>query len=140
MKIAFQTEPTVTSTKIIRDITNTFLSNLIACEDIEKILLALSEATTNCVVHAKTAYNVDLEVNDAHISITVKDYGNNPFDGNSYEPPPPGSEEGKLGVKTIKGLMDEAIWHLDNGTKVCMKTYTKHNLLKNKPLYSSATA
>jgi len=95
-------------------------------EAIEDIKVAISEACTNIVCHSHESpdftYDVELELEDAKISITVKDEGVG-FGIDDYVEPVPGEErEGGLGIFIIRALMDDVdiVSELGVGTKIRM--------------------
>jgi anti-sigma regulatory factor (Ser/Thr protein kinase) len=77
-----------------------------------------------------------LEVVNHQVSIRVIDNGSAYFDGNSFTPPTPGVCAGKMGIKTIRSVMDEVSWAYNEGTTVAMvkklSNFDKSNLYLNK--------
>ncbi|MCL1895624.1 MAG: ATP-binding protein [Clostridiales bacterium] len=95
-------------------------------EAIEDIKVAISEACTNIVCHSHKSldftYDVELELDSAKLSITVKDEGVG-FGVDDYVEPVPGEErESGLGIFIIRALMDEVdiCSEIGVGTKIQM--------------------
>ena len=100
-------------------------------EAIEDIKVAISEACTNIVCHSHEnldfTYDVELELEDAKILITVKDEGVG-FGVDDYVEPVPGEErEGGLGIFIIRALMDEVdiCSEIGVGTKIRMTKFLR---------------
>ena len=100
-------------------------------EAIDDIKVAVSEACTNIVCHSHESpdftYDVELELEDARISIMVKDEGVG-FGIDDYVEPVPGEErEGGLGIFIIRALMDdvEISSELGVGTKIRMAKHLR---------------
>lgn len=108
------------SVRILRETARSFLNSTVPENDIESIIIALSEAANNCLIHAKTEFVVELHVDHHKITVKITDYGAKYFDGNDFIPPAPGIYAGKMGIKTIRALMDDACWSYDGGTTVTM--------------------
>jgi anti-sigma regulatory factor (Ser/Thr protein kinase) len=70
--------------------------------DRSSILLMVTEIATNCVVHARTDFEIDLAVNPAGVTCAVRD-----FDGTQYPTvsPEPAAGHG-LGLLLVEQLSD----------------------------------
>lgn len=123
MHLHFTVEPSVETALIIRHTVKTFLYKI--CEsNLEEVLLALNEAVSNCIVHARSEYSVAVKLDEicdtAHVELTVSDVSGSFFDGSKFSPPKPGSTDGKMGILTMRALVDNIEWHGQNGTTVKM--------------------
>lgn len=91
-----------------------------------ELVTALNEAASNCVMHARSHFCVYLKIQNlacsrALISIQISDFSGAFFDGNHYDPPLPGTCEGKMGVLIMRSTADEIRWvRHDRGTTVEM--------------------
>jgi serine/threonine-protein kinase RsbW len=104
-------------------------------EDIDDMKVAVAEACNNSVLHGYSTNNpgvieIDFIVQDAALSIKVKDHGtsfNNP--DVSVKPSPLQDVEvgelpvGGLGIYLMQALMDEVIISSEHGTEVIMTKY-----------------
>lgn len=113
--------PQPKSSAEVREITRKFVAPLACTESVDAILLAITEAVSNCIRHAGTNFRVELINEPDHIVAVISDSGLHPFDGNLYQPPLPGTQDGKLGVPLMRSIMDDAVWRADRGTEVTMK-------------------
>lgn len=94
---------------------------------IDAVLLAVSEAATNAVVHGyadtrRGRLDVRVSVDGASLGVTVRDYGAG-FGKKQYTPPDTSlAHEGGYGVFLLRNLMDEVeVQTLEDGTEVRMK-------------------
>ena len=101
---------------------------------IDDIKVAVSEACTNIVCHAHKnsdfTYDVVLELEEAKLTIIVKDGGVG-FGVDDYVEPVPGESRGNgLGIFIIKALMDEVDIYSEPGigTKIHMTKYLQNKL------------
>jgi serine/threonine-protein kinase RsbW len=99
-------------------------------EIVTKILLAASEAITNCVVHAykplrEGKVDVTIEFTDDEVGLTVRDYGSG-LRPEAYDTPDTEkASEGGYGIYLIRTLMDDVqlLPHAD-GTELIMRIST----------------
>ncbi len=100
-------------------------------EIIDKILLAASEAITNCVVHAykptrEGRVDVIIRFNDGEVELTVRDYGSGLRMEQYDTPDTEKASEGGYGIYLIRSLMDDVrlLPHAD-GTELTMRISTE---------------
>ncbi len=98
---------------------------------INDVVLAVSEAVTNAVVHGyekthKGRVDLSVQVSSAAISLTVRDYGSG-FGQKFYTAPDTTTpHEGGYGVYLVHTLMDEVrLLSHDGGTELQMKKVIK---------------
>jgi serine/threonine-protein kinase RsbW len=99
-------------------------------EIINKLLLAASEAITNCVVHGykdtrEGTVDVILGITDAEIQLVVRDYGSGLKMEQYDTPDTEKAAEGGYGIYLIRSLMDDVrLLPQSDGTELTMKIST----------------
>lgn len=139
--ICFTVKPNIETALVIRHTAKVFLQKI--CEsNLEEILIVLNEAVSNCIVHARSEYSVAIKLSEyediLHVEMVISDRSGRFFDGGKFQPPEPGSTEGKMGILTMRALVDDIKWYGRNGTTVKMYKkcqYSPHNNLA-KSLYA----
>jgi serine/threonine-protein kinase RsbW len=118
--------------KDVRDwIAASLVGHAVDSEIITKILLAASEAITNCVVHAYKAtregrVDVAIRFKDGEVELTVRDYGSGLRMEQYDTPDTEKASEGGYGIYLIRSLMDDVqlVPHTD-GTELTMRISTE---------------
>lgn len=134
MNLYLSLEPKPESLTLLRDTANNFFSNILESEAFE-LITVLNEAASNCILHAKSLFSVYLSIqycDNGHtvVAVEVSDISGSYFDGNQYEPPVPGTCEGKMGIVLMRSMMDEIGW--TQGKKGTIVKMSKTCALKNK--------
>lgn len=117
--------------KDVRDwIGATLAAHAVPADIVSKLLLAGSEAITNCVVHAYKStregkVDVTLGFGDREISLIVRDYGSGLRMEQYDTPDTDQASEGGYGIYLIRSLMDDVrlLPHSD-GTELIMSIAT----------------
>lgn len=142
MHISFTVKPNVETALVIRHTAKAFLYKIHE-SNLEEILLALNEAVSNCIVHARSEYSVAIKLNEdrniVHVEMVVSDKSGRFFDGSKFQPPKPGSTEGKMGILTMRALVDDIKWCGQKGTTIKMYKkcyYSSDNRNFVKPAYA----
>ena len=93
-------------------------------EDIEDVKLAVAEACTNCIQHAKDSDHIEIicETGEDGLTIRVRDFGHGARVERMQPHPIDESRVGGLGIFLIRSLMDSVDYDVDaeRGTSLVM--------------------
>jgi anti-sigma regulatory factor (Ser/Thr protein kinase) len=109
----------------------TLAAHAVEQDIINKVLLAASEAITNCVVHAykparEGRVDISIDFGDGDVELTVRDYGSGLHMEQYDTPDTEKASEGGYGIYLMRSLMDDVrLRPQPDGTELSMRIRTR---------------